>query len=374
MSIRQIFCQEQAITALQRALAAKRVAHAYIFAGPEGVGKLKTAREWAKLLLCRDKLHQTDESGRFSDSCGRCPSCKTFENQIHPDFNLIYKELLQYTTKGKGKKNPLQLRIDVIREFLVEKVAVRPQLSQSTIYVVCEAERLNTSSQNAMLKVIEEPPSHCFIILLCTRLERLLPTILSRCQRIRFGPVSEQKIAEQLEALNVEPTEALFWSRFVEGSLGNAVRWAELNKAGANSYQIKKELVSRLAELKLSGAVGAAAMMVEAREAISQAWNSLGQNMSKADIRTRAQKGLVQMVAAVFTDVMKAGAAANAELINSDQREEINTLAKKFGPEEAAGQLEQAYKAARWIEGSVNEKLIFEQLLLNLANSGRMRD
>jgi len=373
MSIRQIFCQEQAITALQRALTAERIAHAYIFAGPEGVGKLKTAREWAKLLLCREKLCQSDQNGRFSDSCGRCPSCKAFENQIHPDFNLVYKELLQYTREGRGKKTPLLLSIDVVREFLVEKVAARPQLSQCTIYVVSESERLSTPAQNAMLKVIEEPPSHCFIILLCTRLERLLPTILSRCQRIRFGPVSEQKIAEQLKALNVESTEARFWSRFAEGSLGNAIRWAEFNKEGANGYQIKRAIVSRLAKLKLSGAVETAAMMMEAREAISQAWESREKNVSKSDIRTRAQKGLVQMIAAVFTDVMKLGATADTELINSDQHKEIEILAKKFGPEEAAEQLEEAYKTARWIEGSVNEKLIFEQLLLNLANYDKIQ-
>ena len=78
------------------------------------------------------------------------------------------------------------------------------------------------------------------------------------------------------------------------------------------------------------------------------------------------------MIAAAFTDVMKLGAAANTELINSDQRKEIELLAKKFGPEEAAEQLEEAYKTARWIEGSVNEKLIFEQLLLNLANYDKM--
>jgi DNA polymerase-3 subunit delta' len=374
MSIRQIFCQEQAITALQRALAAERIAHAYIFAGPEGVGKFTTAREWAKLLLCRDKLQESDRNGQFFDSCGRCPSCKAFENQIHPDFNLVYKELLEYTREGKRKKTPLQLSIEVVREFLIERVAARPQLSQCTIYVVRESERLTTSAQNAMLKVIEEPPGHCFIILLCTRLERLLPTILSRCQRIRFGPVSEQKIAERLKALNVEPIQARFWSRFAKGSLGNAIRWAGFNEEGANGYKIKKELVRRLAELKLSGAVETAAMMVKAREAISQAWEAREKNTSKSDIRTRAQKGLVQMIAAAFTDVMKLGAAANTELINSDQRKEIEVLAKRFGPEEAAEQLEEAYKTARWIEGSVNEKLIFEQLLLNLANYDKMRD
>ncbi len=373
MSIREIFCQKRAITKLQRALAAEKVAHAYIFAGPEGVGKFKTAGEWAKLLLCSDRLRQADEYGQpFFESCGQCASCRAFEKQIHPDFNLIYKELLQYTINGKKKKNPLQLPIDVIREFLIDKVAVKPQLSQFTVYVVCEAERLNSSAQNAMLKVVEEPPSYCFIILLCTRSERLLPTILSRCQRIRFGPIPEKRIAEQLEKLGIKPTEAAFWSRFAEGSLGNAIRWTELNKAGTDCYQIKKELVSRLAKLKLSGVVDSAAAMIKARESISQAWGELEADISKADIRKRTQKGLVQVVAAVFTDVMKLNTAADTTLINSDQRKEIGILADRFDPDQAAEQLEEVYKIGRWIEGNVNEKLIFEQLLLNVANSDRI--
>ena len=114
--------------------------------------------------------------------------------------------------------------------------------------------------------------------------------------------------------------------------------------------------------------------MVEAREAISKIWRALEENMGKSDIRTRTQKGLVQMVSAVFSDVMKLSIDANATLINSDQREEIGILAKRFGPEEAAEKLEKTYETMRWIEGSVNEKLIFEQLLLNLANSGKMQD
>jgi DNA polymerase-3 subunit delta' len=373
MSISEIFCQKRAITKLQRALAAEKVAHAYIFAGPEGVGKLKTAGEWAKLLLCSDRLHQADDYGQsFFESCGQCASCRAFEKQIHPDFNLVYKELLQYTIDGKRKKNPLQFPINVVREFLIDKIAVKPQLSQFTVYVVCEAERLNNSAQNAMLKVVEEPPSYCFLILLCTRPERLLPTILSRCQRITFGPIPEKKIADQLEKLGIKPTEAAFWSRFAEGSLGNAIRWSELNTAGADCYQIKKEMVRRLAKLKLCEVVDTAAALIKTRESISEAWSELERDISKAYVRTRAQKGLIQVAAAVFTDVMKLNTTADATLINSDQREEIGTLAKRFDADQAAERLEQVYKIDRWIEGNVNEKLIFEQLLLNVANSDRI--
>ncbi len=118
MSLKEVFCQDRAIDVLQRAFASDKWAHAYIFAGPEGVGKFKTASEWAKLLLCAEPVI---EDG-FADSCGLCPSCRLFDAGSNPDFNHVYKELLEFTRDNKDKKTPVDLPIDVIREFLVAKV------------------------------------------------------------------------------------------------------------------------------------------------------------------------------------------------------------------------------------------------------------
>ena len=173
MSLKEVFCQDKAIGILQRAFAADKLAHAYIFVGPDGVGKFKTAKEWAQVLLCTERVKQQTPQGVFCDSCGTCRSCEVFEGGAHPDFNHIYKERVEYTKDGKGK-TPVDLPIDVIRDFLIKKVAGRPQMSDATVYVVREAERLNQSSQNALLKVLEEPPKHCFITVSYTHLT--LPT------------------------------------------------------------------------------------------------------------------------------------------------------------------------------------------------------
>ncbi len=98
MSLKDIFCQERAIGDLQRALAAKRLAHAYIF-GPAGVGKRTTARAWAKMLLCRERRQEKAADLSFNDSCGRCESCRVFEGGGHPDYHLIEKELRPFTTE-----------------------------------------------------------------------------------------------------------------------------------------------------------------------------------------------------------------------------------------------------------------------------------
>ena len=139
--------------------------------------------------------------------------------QAHiPIFNRVYKELLPFTDEGKNqpvdketgkmKKPPVELSIDVIREFLINRAAVKPMLSAKTVFVIEEAQKLNKESQNAMLKTLEEPPPYCSIILLCTRLEDLLPTTQSRCQIVNFGSIDENIIVEKLRQSGIGKEEA----------------------------------------------------------------------------------------------------------------------------------------------------------------------
>ncbi|MHC4424436.1 MAG: DNA polymerase III subunit [Planctomycetota bacterium] len=347
MSLKDIFCQDKAISILQRAFAASKSPHAYIFAGPEGVGRFKTAREWAKMLLCKNPV---TENG-FTDSCGSCESCRLFEAGSHADFHLIYKELREFTTDGKGKKTPVDLPVDVIREFLIDKVSARPTLSERKVFVVSEAERLNRFSQNCLLKVLEEPPDYCTIILLCTRLEKLLPTTKSRCRIIRFGPIAEEKTIEKLKEMGVEQKHAQYWARLARGSLGQACQWARLELADANLYEVKKKLVTSLATT----------------------WADLDKATSKTDINRRAQKTLVQIVISALHDAMQLNLAGTKGIVNFDQKEQIKRLTERFDPEKSAEKIADCCRSLRWIESSVNERLIFEQLLLNLANSDKIK-
>ena len=368
MSLKDIFCQDKAIDSLQRAYAAGRMAHAYLFAGDDGVGKFTTAKSWAKLLLCEDKQTVSDDAA-FMDSCGVCHSCQLFESGGHPDFRPIYKELVQFTKKGKGKKTPVDMPIDVIREFLIDKVANRPTQGQFVVYVMDEAEKVNAASQNALLKILEEPPSYCVIILLCSRLDKMLPTTLSRCQSIRFGQVAEDRIIERLTAEGVDPTEAVYWARFSQGSLGRAMAWAKLEIKDADVYDLKKELIEIISSLQLADAIDTAEWMGKTAKKIAAAWTSSSDNVSTTDITRRAQKGLIRMVACLFSDVARAVSEGSTLWVNQDQQGSISALAKKMDAETAAGRVELCYRMHRWVDSSVNEKLIFEQLLLNLTHS-----
>ena len=364
MSIKDIYCQNKAVSSLQRAFAADRVAHAYIFAGAEGIGKFKTAQAWAKLLLCKNK---TQEDG-FFDSCGHCDPCRALEAGSHPDFQHIYKELINFAKSTTGTRTPVDLPIKVIREFLIEKVNSRPILSSYKVYVISESEKLNRASQNALLKVLEEPPEYCYIILLCTKLEKLLPTTQSRCQIIRFGQIDEEIIVNRLTEAGISGDEARYWARFTGGSLGGSLAWARLGSAQGSCFEAKKELVRRFVGYKLEDALDLAGWLSTIAKEITQNWVKAQENTSKTDITRRVQKGLITMIIAVLGDAMKLNAASDAPLTNADQTGQIEMLAKKCDAEKCAELIGRAYEIVGWIDASVNEKLIFEQLLLNSAN------
>lgn len=370
MSIKDVFCQDKAVSVLQRAFASDKSPHAYIFAGAEGIGRFKTACEWARLLLCE---RPAAEDG-FSDSCGSCRSCRMFDAGSHPDFHHVYKELLEFTKDGKGRKPPLEFPIDVVREFVIEKVSARPTLSPKKVFVVSEGEKLNNESQNCMLKVLEEPPEYCTLILLCTRMERLLPTTKSRCRIIRFLPVSDEKITEKLNQMGLDAEKAQYFARLAQGSLGQACQWAQLELADADLYNTKKELLSSVARLEYADALKRADWSLNQSKKIAAAWVELDKETSQKDINRRAAKTLVQVIISALRDTMTLNLSGPEGLINFDQKDQIKKLASRLGPERAAEKIADAYQTMRWIESAVNERLIFEQLLLNLAVSDKIKN
>jgi len=368
MSLKNIFCQEKAVNALQLAFAGDRVAHAIIFAGPDGVGKFATAKEFAKMLLCKNPV----ERGDFNDSCGNCASCQAFEAGAHPDFEHVYKELIKFTKDGKDKETPVQFPIDVVREFLIEKASSKPALSARKVYVLTEAEKLNNESQNCLLKILEEPPSYCCIILICTRPEKLLPTIRSRCQILRFGPIAEEKIIEKLNESGLGQNESKFFARLAEGSIGQACAYCRLEQNGANLYKAKTEILNTLAKFEYKDTIELAEDLIKQSKALAAVWVKLEPEVSKTDISRKASKTILHIVIAALHDAMLTNVAPENPLIHFDQPEQIKTIARRLDAEQASQKIAECFKLLHYIDASVNEKLIFESLLLNLAETDRI--
>lgn len=366
MNLSEIFCQDRAIDTLQRAYLCGRLPHAYIFAGADGVGKFSTACGWSKLLLCKSPVKQKGST----ESCGKCDSCRNFEADCHPDFHHVYKELIRYIGPETNKeKTPLEMPIDVVREFLINKIQVKPSLSAAKVFIISEAEKLNASSQNILLKVLEEPPAESFIILLCTKLDNLLPTTRSRCQIIRFGPVSEEKIITHLAGDGIDKNEARFWARLSGGSIGQAEVFSKLEPS---LYGIKKQLVDRVCSLSAADCVDFAQWLNSAASQSAQSWQKLKTQTSKSDINRQVRKILVLIFVSAIDDAMKQILAETGEMINFDQAEQIKLLAQRYNLQQCAELIEDCFLTNRFIDASVNEKLAFEHMLLNFSNSVMM--
>lgn len=246
-----IFAQEAAIGLLQKAMGEDRLPHALIFAGPAGVGKRTTADALTATLLCENAptlpgstaltAGRSTSGGGMLAPCGKCESCRLMAAGNHPDFHVVYRQLIRLQKEDSKAR---ELSADVIRDYLIAPANLRASLNHGKVFVVEEAELMNAAAQNTLLKTLEEPPKDTYIILLTDQPGALLPTIRSRCQMIRFGSIGAEAIVSELARRGLKGEkggeEAAF---FAEGSLGNAIRWTEqgiIEKAGELRQQLQQ--------------------------------------------------------------------------------------------------------------------------------------
>ena len=169
--------QQHIVKTLKNALATGKIAHAYLFAGPRGTGKTTMAKLFAKALNCEEGIgHQ----------CNECRNCLAVTDGSHPDV----LELDAASNNG----------VDEIRD-LIDKVKYGTILGRYKVYIIDEVHMLSTGAFNALLKTLEEPPEHVIFILATTEPHKILPTILSRCQRYDFEKVSDKDIAERIKVV-----------------------------------------------------------------------------------------------------------------------------------------------------------------------------
>lgn len=226
----KILGHENIIGYFKNAISMEKVTHAYILNGQEKSGKMMLAEAFAMALQC-------EEGG--STPCNNCHSCKQALSHNQPDIIYVTHE------------KPNTIGVEDIRRQINDDIVLKPYSSKFKIYIVDEAEKMNTQAQNALLKTMEEPPSYAVLLLLTTNADSFLPTILSRCVRLDLKAVPDSMIRKYLmEERQVPSYQADICVAFAQGNVGKAITLASSD----NFNEMKNsalQLIKRLKDIDL---------------------------------------------------------------------------------------------------------------------------
>jgi DNA polymerase-3 subunit delta' len=362
----EIVGQGLALAILRRALVTE-AAHAYLFAGPVGVGKSDAAVEFAAGLICAD------------DGCGDCDACRRVRAGIHPDVETIAPE-------------GTNILIDQVRA-VNEDIVLRPFEATVRVYIVLAAETMNKEAASAVLKTLEEPPPHAHFILVSSYPEQLLPTIVSRCQRVPFGPTPAPLLAQYLvERYGLLANEAMACARAAQGNLayGRAlatnvsvrewrdrlIGWAKGIPA-TSAYDVQIMLDEILAAVE-----GQADVRVEAlgaRKAADLDWaadarsrariEKLHEQRAKRERRRAVTDGLDEVMrtfAAWYRDLAAAAVGAEGAVVNHDYLQELQGEAFPARVEAYVGAVDATRGAMRRFRYNVDARCALEDMVLSM--------
>ncbi|MCF0178237.1 MAG: DNA polymerase III subunit gamma/tau, partial [Bacteroidales bacterium] len=287
--------QDNIARTLKNSIVSSQLAHAYLFCGPRGVGKTSTARIFAKTINCSNP-------GPDMEPCGECESCKSFAE----GRSYCIHELDAASNNS----------VDDIRN-LTEQVRIPPQYGKYSVYIIDEVHMLSSSAFNAFLKTLEEPPAHAIFILATTEKNKILPTILSRCQTYDFNRISIEDIVKNLqkiagaESVNISDDALHIIAQKADGAMrdaltmfdqmvafcGTDISYADVIK---NLNVLDYDYYFRLTDLFLAGDYASALLLFD--EILTKGFNALyfvsGLSQHLRDLivcKNKASKSLAQL-------------------------------------------------------------------------------
>ncbi len=308
---------------IKKSLHTGKISHAYIFYGEKGSGKKTLADLFARALQC--------EAGG-DEPCNQCTSCKQALNRNQPDIIYVQHE------------KPAIISVDEIRKQVNNDIAIKPYSSERKIYIIDEAEKMNSQAQNALLKTLEEPPSYATIMLLTTNVEALLPTIRSRCVTLTIKPVPDIELQKYLmREVRVPDYKAGICAAFARGNVGRAKELAmslEFDELKEETIQFVKQLSDK----SLSDLAAFAKL--------------------KADKNSNTD-GFLELLQMWYRDVlMYKSTASSKNLIFSEEVQHIKKMAVRSTYEGLNRILNSLEEARTRLAGNVNAELTLEWLLL----------
>jgi DNA polymerase-3 subunit gamma/tau len=338
---------QQAVTrTLRNALASGRLAQAFVFAGPRGVGKTTTARILARALSC--------ETGPTADPCGTCDACK----EIAEGRDIDVLEIDAATHTG----------IDNIREVIISGLGIMPVRNRYKVFIIDEVHQLSAASFNSLLKSIEEPPPHVIFMMATTELEKIPETVLSRAQVYEFRTISTKAIAEQLrrimdaEGITVGDDSLQLIARDAEGSMRDAQSKLDQviaftgKSIGGDDVATVLGLVGRDLLLDTLQAVAdedAPAAFALAARAVEMGY----------DLRAVCRE-LSRVVRDLLVLSVDPSRIADPEIAGESERDRLKGLAGRFSREDLLRAFDLLTKAEQEIRGAAQPRYHLEMALL----------
>ena len=313
--------QTQAIKILQREIGTSSISGAYLFTGPAGVGKTLAALTFAKTLNCKEEK---------MDSCDECSSCRKIEHHNHPDVRTIVPE------------ND-SIKIEQIRN-LKREISYKLYEGRKKVWIIEEADKFGLAAANSILKILEEPPPQTVLILISQTKEGLLPTILSRCEVIRFFPLPLQEIEKIIaQRLPQDSDKIHILARLAQGRVEEALCLIKEE----NTLKMREELLNTLRKN----------MNLEEIFRLAAQWGSY---------KGKELQRLFDIILFWFRDILILGQGGEKWLINDDKVEELAREKDKYCVKEIKRIMESIEKARYYLRSNVNQKLVLESLWLNL--------
>lgn len=322
--------QPLAVRLLRQAIASGKVAHAYLFVGPEGVGKRTVALELAKSLNCL-----APQQGGACDTCASCRKVAA-EPISHPDVKVIAPE-------GRF------IKTDQIRELQADMYA-RPSEGRVRVAIIDGADRMNAEAGNRILKLLEEPPAYAVLIMLTHNLSGVLPTLISRCQVVQFPPLGIDEVAGNLQGRGLSAKEAHLYAALSGGSIGRAIALSQDPEVAQRREQTA-ELLGQLAGLDDLALLGQAEVLDKEKERLDD-WLEL-LTVWLRDALLVAQTGSDRLV------------------MNADRLSKVRLLAEELGSDRLLAMLAAVTETRGFLQRNANARLTLDVLLLRLGQIAR---
>ncbi len=328
MSFNSIIGHNDIKSKLEGSIFENRVGHAYVFTGAQGVGKKTTAIAYSQLLLCNETCKNTreiDVYNRYSEPCGKCMACKTFEAGTNPDFTII-------------ESSKSTISIDEIRQMQGD-IIIKPIYSDKKVYIIVNAQKMTIQAQNCLLKTLEEPPGHSCIILTTSNYDSLLQTIKSRVQRVVFTPLDSELVMDYLNThYSSNDISKEFVIAYSGGIIGKAIEILENDAL--------KEIREKCFDY-----------LFDNGKAWSEGADYFEENKDNINF-------ILDMMDTIYRDMLLICVKSEKQLINSDKKDIIINNAGKWTVAKLTNVIGLIAKARGHIRMYVNTRLVIDNLML----------